>query len=451
MAKRKVNSVKTTNVKKVAMRRDSMVDQATGMGTRERDKLLGLTPSPVIVESTTARQWFRANGFMQNIVNGPAEDALREWITIKTNRDDDLNISRLIDNRLYDLKVREKLTDLIRYSRMYNLGGFLFFGVLAQSPQVDEALALPMPRDILQLDYLNVFGPDWVSIRDDYHHPLGKNFRKVSFSVSGVEVHDTRIAWLKRNYSPEEKRGVSVIETVLDSIKAQDTSLWSATSLLSEMSVKILQTPLAQKGGQELADLLHLMRTVISTQGAMAIADNEQLTRLNAAGIADSGLKQIFDFIFENLAGMAQMPKSRIMGQSQGVITAGQFDLLSYYESIARFQELEVRPILEKIIELVICEKNGNIYRALGGQTRNLDWELEFNPMWRMGPVEQAETELKEAQADTMYVNAGVVSGSEVRNKRFKDLEDFSHWQEPVLDFSGQSALGTIPMMPLPS
>jgi phage-related protein (TIGR01555 family) len=201
------------------------------------------------------------------------------------------------------------------------------------------------------------------------------------------------------------------------------------------MAVWVFKSPLVDDmRGAELAGFLAKMQAVISSQSAVAVGENEDITRIFEG--TPNGLKDLFDFVFENLAGLARTPKSRLMGQSQGVITAGQFDLISYYDSIAKFQELEGRPVIEKVIDLVVRETEGDIYKTLGGDgVSTLDWEFDFNPLYRIGPVEQADIELKQAQRDQIYIANSVLGPSEVRKERFGDLlEPFAKWENQPLN-----------------
>lgn len=412
-------------------RHDAFMEAATGRGT-SADKVMRISPRAQYMRPAEARSWYLSNGFIKTIVDAPAEDALREWITIRTNRDLDdpangqkgLNINRLIENRLYELGVREKLKELIRCSRMYAEGGFLYYGIKATIPQTDAALATPIPADLLRLDFLNVISPEYVQVQMNRYSPLSKLYNSKVYYIDGVMVHEDRIAHLVHSYMPEEGRGVSVIETILDAVLAQDSALWSVNHLVFEMAAKVFKSPkIGALSPEKIAEFVAKMKAVLSTQSAIALDEGEEFQRIETGSL--NGLKEIFDYIFENLAGFARMPKSRLMGQSQGVITAGQFDLLNYYDQVAKFQELEIRPILEKIISLIVREREGEIYRLLGGAADNLDWEFEFNPLWKIGPHEKAEMELKQAQRDQVYITTGVITPDEVRRIRFDDLEDF--------------------------
>ncbi len=422
---------------KLAIRLDGLSQSEMGMGGM-RDKLDKITPYSSGLSFSDSQNWYLSNGYIQNIVDIPAEDATREWIEIKTNRDD-LGISRLIQNRFVELDFQRKLKELIRYSRMYSLGGFLYYGIDSSIPQTDIILEQAMPESINRIDYINVFGPQFVNIipntaAGDNVNPLSINYHRPDLSINSVKVHPSRYHWLILSYLTEKNTGVSVIQTVLDAVKAQGIALWSISSILSELSIKVFKSPSVNtEDPAKLFELISLIRQAISTQGVFAAGEGESLERLN--GVIP-GIKESLDFILENMSGLSKIPKSRLSGQSQGTLTGGQYDLVSYYDSIAKFQEIELRPIIERCISLIVRETSGKVYSALGGNTKGLDWEFEFENLWKLSEMESSDVNLKKAQADKIYVETGVLAPAEVRKNRFDDLEEFGDVKSEDLDFA---------------
>jgi phage-related protein (TIGR01555 family) len=286
-----------------------------------------------------------------------------------------------------------------------------------------------------------VFSPLQVNILDKSNNPLAQDFSTPEIRINGIKVHSSRYEWLVHSFLPDRNMGVSVIQTVLDAAKSQGIALWSVTTLLSELSIKVFKSPDVNSADpNKLFELLALIRSAISTQGVFGAGENESLERLNANV---PGLKDIFDFLIETLAGLSEIPKSRLLGQAQGTITGGQNDLISYYDSIAKFQEIELRSIIENAIKLIVKERFGEVYKALNGQVNSLDWEFEFNPLWKLTALEKADVELKQAQADDIYIKNAVVSPSEVRSKRFKDLEEFGDVKSENINFANNNLEGS--------
>ncbi|MBE7413624.1 MAG: DUF1073 domain-containing protein [Leptospiraceae bacterium] len=408
---------------KLQTRYDSLVDVNTGMGTNT-DKLTHLRPRATYLSSEECRSWYKSNGFIQNIVDAPAEDSVREWITIKTNKDE-LNISRIIENRLTELNVKNKLKNLIRFSRLYPEGGFLFYGVNSPIPQTSLNLKETLPDSIYRISYLNVFGPDRVTITERKQSPLEAEYHKPEIRIDGYPLHSSRFSWLCPFYMPEEQTGISIIETIMHAIIAQHTAVHSTTTMLYETGSKIFKSPKVETlPPKEMAEFVRKIRSVMSSQSTMAIAGDEEIKRLET-NLGGQGIKDLLEFIFDNLSGLARIPKSRLMGQAQGAIASGQYDLRSYYDDIARDQENDLRPILEKIIGLIVREQDGEIYKTLGGNVNSLDWEFTFNPLWQLSEKEESEIELNQARADDIYLTRGVVGPNDVRTKRFQEFEEF--------------------------
>ncbi len=448
----KTSGVKPARRNKLAQRFDSFLNNRTGMGS-SRDKTRLIRPGlQTIISSSEAREWYKTNGFVQAIVDAPAEDSTREWIDISTNFDDDdqergvtgKNISRIIMNRLDELKAKKSIRKLVRNSGIYNHGGFMFIGTIENAAQSEKTLSNPI-KDLRKVEFLNVFGPEFghaqannLSVtKADFGRPT--MFTLGSGAPGSTDVHESRVVWLVRKFEEQDNFGISTIQTILDSILAQDTALWSATHMAMEMAIKVLKSPEVKnmKKG-DIASTVEGMSNQMSTMAMLLLRDDETFDKKT---FQISGMKELFDFIFENLAGMSQIPKSRIMGNSQGVITAGQYDTINYYENVRRFQENDLREIIERLIAMIVVESGGPVKKAMGQQLEELDWSFEFNPLWVPDPSEKSRIDLQNAQTDNLYFTTGVKSSDEIRKDRFPELEDFEPDDIEGTDIDGEGVV----------
>jgi phage-related protein (TIGR01555 family) len=429
--------------KTLFQRFDALTDPSTARGSSV-DRTMRLTGQKRLRSSLEYRNLYECNGFMQNIVDQPAEDATREWITIKTNMDEDQDIARKIENRLNELGVRAKMEELIKCSRIFSRGGMLYYGVLAGVPQDDEQLFKELPVETLsEIDYINVLDDmDKISFRNkNTTDPTKKEYNEIEFSIHGRIVHPSRVSWLVNGFNYQNLDGMSVVGTIYDSIVAQDNALWSVSSLVGDMATKIFKSDLianlsAEKQGELLAKLKHLM----NTQSALTLTTKEDFNKLiyNV-----TGMKELFDFIFDNLSGVSRIPRNILLGKAHGVVTAGEYDTINYYAQVAKEQENKHRPIIEKIINLIIREQGGEIWRDLGGKVDDLDWEFEFNPLWKLDPVAQADVDLKASQRDEIDFNIAKANPQELRelDKRYAELEGYSaeEREKDIERFAGAS------------
>jgi phage-related protein (TIGR01555 family) len=398
------------------MKADALIDPLTSRGstTDRTQRLVGKT---VINSNTKNLSYYIANGFVQNIIEIPAEDATREWITIETNLDaesEDVNFSKMIEDRMTELGIQSKIFNLIRYARLYAKGSFLYYAVKAHQSQQDNILAEPIPEEIQSIEFIK-----------NTSDPTKKDYNEIKFTMAGWEIHPSRISWLVNSFIPEMLTGISIVQTIQDAIIAQDNGLWSTATMLNAMALNIFKSDeIADLSPTQKGELLAKIKHLMITLSAIALKNDESMEQLT---LNVTGMKEIFDFIFENLAGLSRIPKIILLGKAHGVVGAGQFDTLNHYANISRFQENKLRPILEKIIDLIVKEQNGEIYQELNGNIEDLEVTFDFNSLWILDPISQADTDLKKSQRDQIDITVGKTSPEEARqlDPRYAGLEPF--------------------------
>ncbi|RHX89861.1 anti-CBASS protein Acb1 family protein [Leptospira stimsonii] len=441
-----------------AVRLDTLMHIASGKGVMGRDKLSGISANPKRIMPGTSRALYEENGFLANIVDSVAEDSTREWIEIQTNRDSDnketgekgLNISRILLNEMEEFDLRGKIEEHIRGSRMDHQGSILFWGIKSDIPQTNYVLGQPMPETIRNLEFINVIDASRFSVRRRSTDPLSKYYNEPLFSISGAELDSTRVHWLVNSWNWDSQRGISIVEKVYEGIVAIDTALWSVTSILFEMAVKVLTSDkIDDASPDKTMEFLRLLRHTLSTQSTAFLGKDETLTRLGNSGLSDSQMDSLFSFVFKILSGLSKIPASRILGQTQSVINIGgndPSDMISYHEDVARFQELKVRAIIERFIQLKIRSTEGEIYHLLNGDYESLDWNFKFKSTIKSTEAAQADIRLKNAQSDQIYISTNVLSPDDVRGIRYPEMEAFGNYNQDNnehLDF-------TTPENPIP-
>lgn len=407
---------------------DSFVDPLTSRGSAE-DRTVRLRGTTRVNANLDNLSKYISNGFVQNIIEMPAEDATGEWITIEATLDGEQNdeIAEMIDNRMKDLNIQSKLEDLIRYSRLNANGAFFYYAVKANQIQEGPILAQPIPEQIKSIQFINVIDDsDKVTIVNKNTSDATKeDYNQMKFSIHSQEIHPSRLSWLVNSWIPSQTTGISIVQTINDAIVAQDSGLWSSATLLQSMALNIFKSDeIADLSPTQKAELLAKIKHLMITYSAIALKSEEGFEQLS---LQMTGMKELFEFIFNNLSGLSKIPQKILLGQAHGIIGAGEWDSLNYFSRISRFQENKLRDIIQKIVNMVVREENGEIYQALNGNFEGFDAAFTFNNLWKLDPVAEADTELKSSQRDQIDITMGKTSPEEARSldPRYAHLEPF--------------------------
>jgi uncharacterized protein len=422
----------------VTVKTDTMEDpnmMRGKIGGNVQDSVLRLVAKRIIRSNVDYIRMTQSCGFANNIASTPAEDMTREWITLTTNVDDERGndeISRMIQNRMTELELPKKIKEIIRFSRIYPRGGFAFIGVNADVPTIDAEIAKPLNlNELNKIDFIHVVDDsDRVTVMIfNRYDPTKSDYLQPHFYIMGKPVDQSRLAWICKDFYPPDLLGVSMMEICYDAISAQESALWSVSHLVRDMAVKVLTSDeVAGMPGPKRAELTALLSHLMDTTSTLILRSQDKFEKVMYQP-SGSATKDLFDFIFDNLGGVSEIPRNILLGKAHGVVTAGEYDALSYYNSIKKDQELIVRPIIEKFIDLIVHEKRGDVYAALGGNVDQLDWEFEFNPVYRLDEVAQVDVELKGAQRDNYDILSGKMSPQEARqlDQRMDILESYDN------------------------
>jgi hypothetical protein len=421
----------------ISGRYDGFIHSDSGMGT-SGDALTRMIPNVFDLTPREARAWYLSSGLVQNIIDAKPSDATRKWITLKTNLDTKenkkQNLSRLIMNRLEELGLKQKLFDLIQADNLYNKPSYLFPVFLARDPQYAEKFAEEIPAEINKILAINLVTPDHYQSQRRSRNPLSSLYHKKYIKISGNEIHDSRLIKLEKTFFDEEQKGTSLLENILDTVKAHSNGVWSISHLLRELSAKIFQSDeIDNIKDDDKKTFLTKIKSVWSTMNAMLIKKNEDFKRLSSMNEM-SGFKDGIDFVITSLSMVSGgMPRTRMAGQSAGIVRADQ-DVLGWYEKINSDQENKIRPIIEFLINLILREKDGRIYPLVKNKLETLDWEFTFNNLSVPDPQEDAKTNLIKAQTHQIYLTTGVLTPDEIRSEIRPDLEPFAEYRGKEFD-----------------
>lgn len=364
---------------------------------------------------------YTGDGFAKKVVDIFANEMTREWFTVEGDTDN------LVIAALDEIDGKCKVTDLLRWARLFG-GAVLLLGV-------DDGQELNQPinyNNIRKLDYIHVFDRHqvWWAITDIYGAET-RNFGKPEFyrinplqtASAEIVVHESRIIKIDgeklpiQRYIENQYWGDSVLQSVYTQLKNLGVAYGCTANIIEDfvqtiLSVHNLSDMLA--AGQD--DLIQKRLNIIDMSRHVAntiLLDSEESYSKQTSSVA--GLDALIDKFAIALSSVSNIPVTFLMGQAPaGLQATGQSDIRMFYDTIKAEQEDILRPVLEKIVKIIMLSQEG----GFGGRELE-NWHIKFNPLWQMTDAETAALRKTIAETDQIYINTGVLDPAEVAVARF--------------------------------
>jgi phage-related protein (TIGR01555 family) len=206
----------------------------------------------------------------------------------------------------------------------------------------------------------------------------------------------------------EQYWGMSEIECILDELQRYDFGMAGVADLISRANVMVFQNDMLNQmlsglnlTQQQMADYAARMQAVsetISTNGLLALGENEQLfTHQYAFG----GLSDVMKMQMTALCGAAGYPFSRLFGDTQtGLGQSNEGDLQNYYDTCDQERRQKDRPLFDKLIPIICMSTWGEVPD---------DLDYAFAPIRTMNSKEKADLAQVQSESITGYYNAGLL------------------------------------------
>lgn len=366
----------------------------------------------------TLNALYRESWIVRRIIDVIPADMLKNWITITSGLDPD--VEKRLSLTLRRTQLIDKLKRGMQWGRLY--GGAL--GVMLvkhQGYDLSQPLQLDwiMPGDfagMLIFDRWNGVNPSSELIEDisdpDYGYP---KYYTVTDPAGGgsVKIHHSRVIRFTGNTLPfweeiaEMQWGASVVESIFDELRKRDNVSWNIAQLTFMANIRVLKMQdlgqlLAATDNESQAELLRTLEAqnmLLNNMGmqVMDAADGLETHQYTFGGLADCYQQFIMD-----ISGAAEIPVTRLFGRSpSGLNATGESDLQNYYDMIAEKQESYLRPILNKVLPPFIISTLGSLPD---------DFDFEFDPVAE--PSDKERADLAKCGTDNVVAayNAGLIS-----------------------------------------
>lgn len=394
---------------------DGFVNIVAGLGTN-RDKAYYSSYAPSVqmdqvqLESLYVDSWLAGK-----VVDIPAADMTRQWVTRSWEKFDptDPGVKALAATEAR-LQVRTKVKQAVCWERLY--GGSLIVKIIAG----DKDLAIPLdPRRVRRGSLANLIVLDrWRvnpsnELQEDADDP--QNFGLPLYythTETGIRIHCSRVVRFGGVPLPytqwvnNQRWGGSVIQRCVASIMNYDGSRQAAASMMFEACVDILKTTglfeaIGKRDGESKLTQRYQSSALMKSLNRLFVIDKDR-EEYSQKTIAFAGIKDMLMQFAVDFCGAADIPMTRVYGQSPGGLNAtGESDLANYDDKIKGDQEDRLRPAIEQIDEVLIPS-------VIGRMPQN--YALTFNPLRQLTDKERAELDNKKAQTAKIHYDMGAIS-----------------------------------------
>ncbi|NTG86952.1 DUF1073 domain-containing protein [Agrobacterium rhizogenes] len=356
---------------------------------------------------------YRGSWLPRKIVDIPALDSCRKWRNWQAEGDQ----IGSIEAEERRLNLRGKVLEASKKARLFG-GAALFIGVGYADPS--------RPLDIERvgkggLKHLTVLTRRQLAAGEIERDPTSEWYGKPKFytltgaSGAQVAIHPSRLVIFNGAMVPDEDFGgalgqgshgwgESVLTATLDAIKNADSTAANIASLVFEAKIDIIKVPqFSRQPGLRRSHTAPLFagQHHQGVNGTLILDAEEEYDSKSASF---SGLTDILMAFLQIVSGAADIPVTRLLGQSPaGLNATGDADMRNYHDRIQAIQELDFTPAMSRLDECLIRSATG---------ARDPDIYASWAPLEQMSEKDKAE--IFKTKADAARVLFGSSAGQEI-------------------------------------
>lgn len=409
-------------------RNDSWVNFLTKLNVEGLDKKTGAKVYEKELKVDELEALYQADDLAARIVDRPVEDMTREGFEVHFENDQNESMESFFWQEWERLRLDEHVERGLKWARIYGGAGLIAFE--------DDLMSSSLELNLNNLQRINFFflvdkfnlNPSKISedISDkNFGKPeffeMSKNSLKIHYSkvirFEGVEL-PFRLA-IKRN-----GWGDSIFCRIYDTLRNYQTGHSTIGTIIQDFTQTVwkmadLQDIVSQKGQEALLARLQLAQRMGSSVNALVIRNDEEMERKTTAV---TGINDLMNILNSRLVASTDIPHTILLGESpSGLGASGESEKRDWYDHIKNRQESVLRPILNRLINLIFAQRTGITKGVIPV------FDLSFKSLWQMDQKSELETRKIQADIDQIYLTNGVLDPDEVKASRFVDGNfDFS-------------------------
>lgn len=388
---------------------DSLKNLVANLGT-PRDKASHTTYSVPYLPESEALNAYRGAWLPRKIVDIPALDACRNW----RNWNAESGEISAIEAEETRLGLQGKVLEALTKARLFG-GAAIYIGTGDSEPSKPLDPARIGISGIKHLTVLTRRVLQAGEVENDPESPLYGQPAEytVSSKVGQVRIHPSRLVRFIGAPHPDPEMatgedagwGDSVLLAITQAIKQADGTSANIASLVFEAKIDVIKIPSLMQGlssggeySRQLLDRLTLAATAKGINGALMLDSEEEYEQKSANF---STLPEILMTFMQQVSGAADIPMTRLLGQSPGGLNAsGDNDIRNYYDRIKAMQELAITPAMAVIDECLIRSALGN---------RPLEVFYNWRSLWQTTDKERADIGKTTAETIKIIDDTGLI------------------------------------------
>lgn len=392
---------------------------------------------------------YRDNWIVQNIISTIPEDMIRKWYTVKSNvAPEYIDSLQRLERKTH---LRKSILEGMYWGRLYG-GASAIIMVKGQddlSKPLDYGLILPGTFLGLQiLDRWSGIYPEMGIVTDpsdpDFGLPAYYTIRDEESGYLVSRVHHSRVIRFTGRELPYNERiaeqywGESEIEAIYNEVVKRDNVSSNIAALTFRANVNYMETDsldqmLAVNNSQAQRRFWQTLQaqSVLESNFGMRLINKGDV--MHNTQYTFTGLADVYDRVMMDVAGAARTPVTKLFGRSPaGMNSTGESDMNNYYDYIDGLRENQLRPLLEKILPVMLLSAWGVIPD---------DLDIDFLPLQTPDSSEIADIAEKKTQS-IMTVYQGDLIDAATAQKELKALSDETGMYSTISDEAIKQAEG---------
>ncbi|WP_128566318.1 DUF1073 domain-containing protein [Methylobacterium crusticola] len=385
---------------------DRLANLVSGLGG-PRDKSTGNLHVHVPRARAELDAAYRDNWLARKVVDIVPFDMLREWRAWQAPPAE----VAAIEASEARLRLRGTLLQALRLARLHG-GAALLIGDGAPDP------AAPLvPEAVGQggLRYLHVLPRGAIQAGAVERDPLSPWFGEPAlYTVSGGQtVHPSRVVRLLGAPLPDaagDGWGDSVLQALLEAVDQATAAAAHIAAMLPEAKQDVISVPglsqhlSTEDGTQRLTERFAYAARMKGLFGMLLLEGDGRSPegeRYQQKQIDFSGLPEVARLFLQVAAGAADIPVTRLIGQSPaGLNATGESDIRNYYDHVAARQTVELTPAIARLDALLVRDAVGRHDGAI---------RYAWRPLAQASAREKAEVGRLKAETAATLAREGLV------------------------------------------